>query len=428
MVSLRQIKEVILSNEEFILHKVKKIFFRENIILPQSLDKTIVFYGIRRSGKTFLLYDLFQKNPDRSLYVDFEDDRLYGFKMEDFEKLKIGFAELKPHLLHERPFFLLDEVQTIKGWERFCRRAVEKEGLNVILSGSSSQIGPSEIHTALRGRVWGVEICPFSFREYCQALGFSEFLSKPLFGSRRLRFRNIFQDYLKWGGFPEVCLATSEMEKVQLLKDYYQAMFFKDLVERYRISNIPLLESLSDRLFSSFGLKFSLTPFYRQYRQRFPFSKDLLFQYYRHFLDSLLINEVRLFAESTYRRMRNPAKIYLIDPGLARKVSSEDLGRLLENVVFIELKRRGLEVFYFEEKRECDFITKNEKGQLEAIQVCYEFNEQNRVRETTGLVDACRYVGIKEGKILTLSNEEEFKQEGIRIAVFSVLDWLRQNH
>ena len=141
-------------------------------------------------------------------------------------------------------------------------------------------------------------------------------------------------------------------------------MFFRDLVERYGITNIPLLDSLTDKLFSSFSLKFSSTSFYKQYKGRFPFSKDLLFRYYKYFLQSMLVFEVRKFAESTYKRMRNPAKVYLVDTGLCRRTTSADAGRVLENIVFLELRRSGYEVFYFEEKRECDFIARTGDNSL----------------------------------------------------------------
>jgi hypothetical protein len=322
-------------------------------------------------------------------------------------------------------FFFFDEVQRVPGWERYCRRAVEREGLKIALSGSSSQVLPAHIHTALRGRAWSLEVLPFSFREFFRSRNpGDENLGQPLFGDRLVRAKLLFMDYLQWGGFPEVCLAGSRVEKTKLLKDYYQAMFFRDLVEHHKISNIPLVESLFDRLFSSGSTRFSLSAFYKQYREKLPFSKDLLYQYYGHILDSLLLYEVRLFAESTYRRQRNPAKIYLVDPGLARRVTSANLGRVLENVVYIQLRRKGLEVFYFAESHECDFIVKNDQGEFQAFQVCLELHPENRDREINGLVEACRHLGKKEGTILTLGTPEDFVHDSVQIRIASVLDWL----
>jgi len=200
-------------------------------------------------------------------------------------------------------------------------------------------------------------------------------------------------------------------------------MYFRDLVERYNITNIHLLENLTDKIFSSFSMKFSLTSFYKQYKDKFPFSKDLLFRYYKHFLQSMLVFEVRKFAESTYKRMRNPAKVYLIDTGLCRRITSADAGRSLENIIGLELKRRGHEIFYFEDKRECDFIVKTENGELSPIQATFELNEANEEREIGGLIDACKHLGTDEGTILTYDEEKDLTQDGISIKIMPVWKW-----
>lgn len=422
MISKEVLKNIILSNEEFILKKVKRIIRREMIALPESMNKAVIFYGVRRSGKTFLLFDFLKKHSGNSLYVDFEDERLSGFHLKDFEALKDAFLELKPHLIGKELVFLLDEVQNIKGWEKFCRRAVEREQIKIYISGSSSKVMPSEIHTELRGRAWGIEILPFSFKEYLHAKGVSNNRS-IIYGIKKAIVKQHFSEYMRWGGFPEVSLATSEFEKTKLLKEYFGAMFFRDLVERYKITNIQLLESLADKLFSSFSTKFSLTSFYKQYKDKFPLSKDLLFRYYKYFLQSMLVFEVRTFSESAYKRMRNPAKVFLVDTGLSRRVTSADTGRLLENIIFLELRRRGYEIFYFEEKRECDFIAKTSDNRLLPIQACFEINDENRNREIAGLLTACKRFGIHEGTILTYDEEKEIERDGIKIRVLPVWKW-----
>lgn len=425
MISKNVLKEVIISNEDYILKYVKKIIKREGIYLQETLNKTVVFYGVRRSGKTFLLFDLFKKNTNNSIYVDFEDDRLINFNLSDFERLKEAAIELKPHLIGKEIIFLLDEVQNIKGWEKFCRRAVERENMKIFVSGSSSKMMPSEIHTELRGRVWSVEVLPFSFREYLISKGIAPANNEILYGRRKAIVKNYFSEYIRWGGFPEVSFLESEFEKMKLLNEYLGAMFFRDLAERYEITNIPLLEALMDKLFSSFSMKISLTSFYKQYKEKFPFSKDLLFRYYKYFLQSMLIFEVRKFAESVYKRVRNPAKVYLVDTGICKRITSQDAGRLLENVVFLELRRRGFDVFYFEEKRECDFIAMKD-NKLFPIQVSYELNNENIKRETDGLIEACRWLNIKEGAIITNDEEKEMELDGISISVLPAWKWLIQ--
>lgn len=424
MITKELLKEIIVSNEEFILNEIKEIVERESVSFPEKLKKVMILYGVRRSGKTYVLFDLFNKNKDCSLYVDFEDERLSGFEAKDFEVLKDSFLELKPHLLGKEIVFLFDEVQNVNGWERFCRRIVERENTKVYVSGSSSKIMPMEIHTSLRGRAWSVEITPFSFREFISLKGIDRNDKSFIFGKRKVLIKKYFSEFTKWGGFPEVLLLKSDADKRKVIREYFEAMFFKDLVERFNITNIPLLKSLTEKLFSSFSLKLSLTAFYKQYKGKFPFSKDTLFSYYNHFLESMLIFEVRKFSESSYKRLRNPAKIYLVDTGICKKVSSTDSGRILENIVFLELRKKGNEIFYFEEEGECDFIVKTGSGEFLAYQVTLELKEVNREREIKGLIEACRRINRKNGIIFTHDEEGSEVIEGINIKILPVWKWL----
>jgi len=425
MIAKSKLKEIIFSNEDFILNQIKKIVKREGVYPLESLNKVVVFYGVRRSGKTFILFDLFKKMSKHSLYIDFEDERLTDFQAEDLERLREAALELKPHLIGKELVFLLDEIQNIKGWEKFCRRAVEQENIKVYVSGSSSKMMPFEIHTELRGRSWSTEVFPFSFKEYLRAKNVDISDKSFVYTAKKALIKNYLLDYINWGGFPEIAFLKSEFEKKKLIKEYLNAMFFRDLVERYRITNITLLDCLTDKLFSSFATKFSLSSFYKQYKDKFPFSKDLLFRYYKHFLQSMLIFEVRKLTESTYKKMRNPAKIYLIDTGLCKRTTSTDTGRLLENIVFLELKRRGYEIFYFEEKRECDFIIKNYNNEFLPIQVSFELTEENREREMKGLIEACEKLGVNRGTIFTFDEETELNMEGIYIEIRPIWKWLK---
>lgn len=424
MISKNLLKEIILSNEDFILNKISNPITRKDIYIPLDIRKVVVFFGVRRSGKTFILYDLFKKNIKNSLYIDFEDERLSGFELKDFDNLKQVFFELKPHLIGKECFFLFDEIQNISGWEKFCRRLVEKEHIKVFITGSSSKMMPYEIHTELRGRVWSCEVMPFSFKEYLDIKGIDIEDKSYFFTDRRAIIKNYFNEYLRWGGFPEVITANNDFEKTKILKEYLKAMFFRDLIERYKITNLALFDALSDKLFSSFSTKLSLSTFYKQYKEKIPFSKDILFKYYKFFLNSMLIFEIRKFAESSYKKMRNPAKIYLVDTGLARHTSSFDYGRLLENLVYLHLKRKDYELFYFEEKNECDFIAKNEKSGFLPIQVAYELLSDNIDREIKGVVESAKWLNTGEGIIITYDDEKSLNVEGININVIPIWKFL----
>ena len=423
MISMNIIKEITLSNRAFILESVSGIVPRAaaEVVAP---GKTVIMHGIRRSGKTFILYDIFRRNRDAALYLDFEDDRLAGFTAADFLTVQDAFLELRPETAG-RIVYLFDEIQHVEGWERFCRRVTERENAAVYVTGSSSKLMPLEVDTAIRGRAWSVAVFPFSFPEFLQLRMGRLDRNEILYGTGKVETKRLFAEYAKWGGFPETALAADPLDKTKLLKEYLRAMFFRDLVERYGMTNIALFDALADKLFSSFSTRLSLTAFYRQYKDLFPFSKDLLFQYFHNFEESMLIFAVRKFSESSYKRSRNPVKIYPTDTGLCRRVASEDAGRILENVVFIELARRGGEVYYFEEKQECDFVVKDGEGAgFAAFQVCRELTDENRRRETGGLIAACRRLNVTEGTILTDDQEWEEEAEGIKISVRPVWRWL----
>lgn len=419
------IKDIVVENESFITKQIEQISDRECISLPSfNINKVVLFYGVRRSGKSFLLFNIFKQHPDISMYIDFEDERLQGVNVSDLDKIKEAFFELKPKLINQKEiFFLFDEVQNVNGWERFARRLVEKERIHFFCAGSSSKITPNSIHTALRGRVWSIEVFPFSFREFLISRGFDLTNKKLFYSENKILIKNNFDEYLKFGGFPEVIFSKSEFDKKKILKEYLNAMYFRDLVERYEVKNITLLETLWDKLFSSFSTKFSLSSFYTQYKDKIPLSKDSLFQYYKYFIEGMLIYEVKKFSESSYKRMRNPAKIYLIDTGLAKKTTSLDLGRTLENIVFINLKRKGYDVFYFNEKGECDFVAKKE-DKFKIYQVTWDLNDENREREIFGLVQAAKYLNINEGTIITYDSEEVIKVESITINIIPAWKWL----
>jgi len=416
------LKQVIIENRNFIAKISGEFIKRECFRLPEQVKKVIIFHGVRRSGKTYLLYHLMRENQDNSLYIDFEDERLEGFSLDDFETLREAFYELFPGLIQEKVYFLFDEIQEVEGWEKFCRRMVEKTRAEVFTAGSSSKIYPENISKTLRGRAWSIELFPFSFREYAAYKGFKaeELL---LASSERFRIVDYFNQYLKWGGFPEVIAAQSEFEKQKIINEYLEAIFFKDLVERYEISNITLLTTLKNKIFSTFSTKFSLTSFYNKTKGSFPFSRDLLYRYYQHLLDSKTVFAARKFSDSEYKKARNPAKVYIIDSSLSQRVAQDDTARLLENAVFIELLRRNYKPHYFSNAYECDFAAVRE-DKTDLFQVTYQLEEGNREREISGITKAAKHIGTGIGYILTYNGEDEFVSEDINIKVIPAWKWL----
>ncbi|MGV8124587.1 MAG: DUF4143 domain-containing protein [Candidatus Xenobiia bacterium LiM19] len=188
-----------------------------------------------------------------------------------------------------------------------------------------------------------------------------------------------------------------------------------------------MLNALKDKLFSGFAARFSLTSFYKQYKDSFPISKDSLSAYYRYFLESGLVLEARILSDSSYKRTRNPAKVYLADTGLAKRILSPDAGRLLENLVFLELRRRGNELFYFSEAHECDFVAKKD-GIWSLYQVTYRLDNDNREREIAGLSEAAMFLGLSNGTILTFEDEGQEQSGDVKIEVLPAWKWLISLH
>jgi predicted AAA+ superfamily ATPase len=424
MITRTALKTILVSNREHIESKVGKVLKRAWHRPPPGLAKTVVLYGVRRSGKTWILYDMFLENRERAAYLDFEDDRLAGFEESDFQVV-LDVLKENPAAGSQgfQPVLLLDEVQQVNGWEKFCRRAVEREGALVFVSGSSSRMMPLEMKTELRGRSWSVEVLPYSFAELCASRGLDVNDQKNLYGSGQSAALVLSDEFIRWGGFPEVVSVGDEYDKAALLREYMSAMYFRDLVEKYRIANIPLFDALSEKVFTSFGLEMSISSFCKSQRERLPFSKDLAYSYYKHMLESMLIFETRVYAESQKKRLRNPSKLFLVDNGLARRVTSEDSGRLLENAVFMELHRRGIAVSHYSGQNGCDFICRTPEGGLSAVQVTWELSDGNMKREFDGLAEACRHIGAKSGVIVTRADSRTATVDGVSLSVVPAWRW-----
>lgn len=199
-------------------------------------------------------------------------------------------------------------------------------------------------------------------------------------------------------------------------------MEYRGISLRYEISNITLLTTLKNKIFSTFSTKFSLTSFYNKTKGSFPFSRDLLYRYYQHLLDSKTVFAARKFSDSEYKKARNPAKVYIIDSSLSQRVAHNDSARVLENTVFIELLRQNYKPHYFSNANECDFIAVRE-DKTDVIQVTYQLEEGNREREINGIIEAAKHIRINIGYILTYNQEDEFVIEDINIKVTPAWKW-----
>ena len=344
----------------------------------------VIISGVRRCGKSTLLKQIMKKT-DGFCYFNFEDERAINFEVSDFDRLDKIFEEVAPGPC--RYFF--DEIQNVPGWERFVRRKLDQDK-KFFITGSNSSLLSKELGTKLTGRHLTYELFPFSYTETLRL-------------KKQPPSLPTFEAYLKSGGFPGYLKYDNDM----MLQQVFDDITIKDIVVRYGLKDPVLIKNLAIYLMTNAGKEFS----YNGLRKAFDIgTATTVSNIVSYFEDSYLISTVPKFSYSYKKQIRNPKKAYAIDHGLARANSvsfSRDMGRILENVVFLHLRRRYKEIFYFRERHECDFIVKDRDSSLLALQVCYRLDEDNLRREIKGLQEAMETLGIKKGTIVTLDQEDQ---------------------
>lgn len=369
--------------------------------IPLELPHAVIISGIRRSGKSTLLHQILKKLPNY-YYLNFEDTRLINFESGDFEKLdEVFHTEYGPS-----EFYLLDEIQNVKGWEIFVRSRLDRHK-HLFITGSNASMLSKELGTRLTGRHINVELFPFSFGE---ALLFRKEIASP----------DSFEWYFKQGGFPDFI----KYGRPEILRELFTDILQRDIISRHKIRETKALHELALYLLSNVGKEFS----YNSLKKMFQFgSVNTPISFVSYLEDSYLLFTIPKFDYSLKKQMINEKKVYSIDNGLsnANSVSfSSNKGRMLENFVFITLRRSHKNIYYFRENGECDFLIKEDSRIIIAIQVAYELNEDNKKREIEGLLEAMRKFELREGFILTYNQEDEIDIEDKRIIIKPVWKWI----
>ena len=387
-------------------------FVTRDVQIPLESGKIITLIGPRRAGKTYLLYETMARIDDLTnvLYLNFEDERL-SFDSEHLNAILEAYFELYPNKHEDELFIFFDEIQETPGWERFVRRIYDTITRRIFITGSSAKVLSTEIASALRGRAITYEVYPLSLREY---LRFSQIPEDLTSTKGRAKVMHAFERYIERGGFPETVLMDDETYR-KTMKSYFDVMLYRDVIERHSIAN-PTIREFLKHLVTNTGKEFSVNRVYNDFTSRgFKVSKDSLYEYLSYFEDAFVVLTLENYAVSQRKRAR---KAYTIDTGLSRLFSlSEDRGRMLETIVFLELKRRGRSVHYHRNGAECDFIVSDEG--VEAIQVCSELTEANEDREREGLANAMKRFKLDRGTIITV----DVKRED-RIRFVPIVDWL----
>lgn len=397
------------------------------IIELSRTNEIVVVKGIRRSGKSTVLLQFCKElinsgvRKEDILIVNFEDPRFKEFNLDLLNKIyELYLTEINPR---EKHYVVLDEVQAINGWEKFARYLHENKRINVFVTGSSSKLLSSEYSTVLAGRHLDITIKLLSFREYLAFTGLDAKGNADI-SAKRHSIKRAFSAYLKWGGFPKVALAQAEKEKRDLLDVYFRDIIIKDIVLRYKIKNIEKLEELAKYYLTNVSALQS----FNKIRNLLKLNLDTVerFSYYLSYV--YLLSFVNKFSYSKKEQILNPRKVYCSDNGMRNSVAfvfSKDLGRLAENIVFNELNKEGMEVYYWKEKHEVDFITKKRNKILDAIQVCWDLSEsETKKRELDGLTEACKQLKLKKGVMITEDFSGEENIGGIKIIYAPLWKWL----
>ncbi len=400
--------------------------------------KATVIIGMRRSGKTYFLHQIRQEKHkqekiprERLPYINLEDERLAGMGVTHLSALVESYYRRFPEFRNQHTVtWCFDEIQNLSGWERFIRRLLDTEKVEIFLTGSSATLLSREIATAMRGRAWEVPILPFSFREFLahRGVSFPENL-QMITTAKRSQFEALLLDYLKTGGFPEV-QGMDNATRFRLLSDYVDVVILRDIVERHQVRNVTSLRWLVRHVLGNPGSLFSVEKFYRSLRsQGLSVSKDTLHELLKYLEDSFLVRISWMESTSERQRMVNPRKIYPIDPGfipIFDRSGKSNLGHALETVVRVELERRGYSVTYVRigNGYEVDFLARSPSGEQTLIQVCADLtDEETRSREVRALEQAVAKFSRAQPVLLTLTPEAAKGISGT-IAVYSAAMWL----
>lgn len=412
------------------------------ITLPETPGVARVVIGMRRSGKTYLLFQEMQRlmslgvDRRRMLYLNFEDDRLQPLETGVLSDMLETFYRLSPAARTEGAYLFLDEIQAVGGWSRFARRVLDTEDARLYVSGSSAKMLSTEVSTEFRGRGLAVELLPMSFPEVLLYRGIEPPSSAP--GSRvRSQLESEFSDYLRIGGFPDV-QKIAEADRIQTLQDYVQLVLLRDVVDRHNVKNAHAARSFALALLQSSGSLTSVNRLANDLKSRgIAVGKDTLYSLLDHLTDAYLLFTVPLFNRSLRVRETNPKKVYAIDPGLAFAVSPagvSNVGSRLEGAVYLELRRRmrgartGTISYYLTGGgHEVDFLIGDAEAgyAAELVQVCADLSRpETRVRETRALDEAMRETGLVNSTIVTMHEWETIEVAAGTIQAAPAWAWM----
>lgn len=398
------LKSIIISQQEWLAKEEREIP-REHFDELKSLTPFgYILTGVRRSGKSTLMKQLMRHHGSVN-YFNFEDSRAAGFEVNDFLIVEELFAEVMGMGTPQMMFF--DEIQNVSGWERYVRNAIDRKK-TVVITGSNARLLSRELGTKLTGRHLDFEVFPFSYNEFLRYFNLQA-------GSQS------FSSFISKGGFPEFL----NMGKKEMLSTLVSDILIRDIFTRYNLRNQEVYRMIVQFLLSNTGKEVS----FNKIKNTFEIgSASSVMEFMNYLIDAYLIFLIPRYATSLKAQAKNPRKVYGIDQGLVNFSSvsgSPDLGRLLENTVYLYLRRSQKEIWYFKGKKECDFICREGKNKYSAIQVTWQLGLQNEKREIEGLLEAMNRLNLTEGTIITFDQEDKVVKNGKTIMLIPGWKWMR---
>ena len=385
---------------------------------PQLTDRKFAtaYIGVRRSGKTWqAIEQSVGLDAEEVFYFNFEDPIFAAHgEVADMETLLSVACEFSKKPLQ---MLILDELQNVEGWERWVRRMIDQRIYQVIVTGSSAKLLSRELATALSGRALTSTVWPLSLSEY---LEFRQ-LSPRTPGEYLAAVRDI----MKWGAFPEVVLEREERTKWRILEQYFDDIVFKDVIRRHDIRSKRAL----DQLVLYYMTHISSLHSYSSVERAFGIDADTVREYAAALAEAFLVFELNRYHPNLKVQARDPRKVYVVDLGLRTvraRSTQDDTGKLLENLVFLELKRRGKQLSYYKGKQGIDFVTSENYKPLDAIQVTASDLEDQRTydREVNALLECLKTLDLRHGTIIAMEREENIKIEDRLVSIVPAYPWL----
>ena len=349
------------------------------VVLPNDPEMIITVPGVRRAGKSSLLMLAVNAllasgiKREQILRVNFDDERLDGMPTEELDEVLQAYREMYPEMNLKDVYMFFDEIQNIVGWDLFVLRVFKSYCPHVYVTGSNAKLLSSEISTALRGWTLDYEMLPLSFRELCRFKGID---TRSYLETEKAKRYAAMEEYIYGGGFPKVVLSVDKSMKLRLLQGYFNTMLFRDLAERHKIKNIEALRYFLKRVMLNLTKTTSINAILNDMRSNgVSVSKDDLYNWADWAVEAYMFVRYPKYSPSFVKENQSLRKYYVIDTGMRQAIllpQSEDKGKLLENIVALELfRRRGADrkMFYWQEGRECDFVVQREEHVEELIQV-----------------------------------------------------------